>query len=290
MTDHTQNNRPLKLTVIMVDGSFRERFHSIASFANQTLAPDEYEIIWVEYFSDIHPQLRKALQPHPHARAHTLGRTGEYHSSFCFNYGIEHARGQLIVIPDADVIVEPTFLENVLADHQANDQLVEYFYRYNEPQHAHKPEIDLKHLQDVCILSNPSNHGACLSVRKHWLLAINGYEQHPYFATGFHANDLDIYTRLKAMGLFVRWSPTEKLYHPWHAMTGEYSDNYLAQQRIIIHRAMHVLTRPFQGIDPSLDTELPASLAKAIEWQRIQRMPLPQRVLHKLGRRLQRAA
>ena len=39
-----------KITVIMWDGNFREYIHTIDYFGNQDLSPDEYEILWVDFY------------------------------------------------------------------------------------------------------------------------------------------------------------------------------------------------------------------------------------------------
>jgi GT2 family glycosyltransferase len=279
-----------KVSIIMVDGLFRERFESIDFFARQNLAPHDYELIWVEYYDHVHPDLAQRIAQYPNFRTICLNRTGTYHSSYCFNRGITEARGDLIMIPDADVIVENDFVQNAWADHQATDNLVQYFHRYNEDQHNHREPIDIDHLRRVCRITNPANHGGCLSVRRHWLTKINGYEQHPIFATGFHANDLDVYNRLKSLGLLVRWSPTARMYHPWHPSTAAYADNYIPQQKTIEYRACHLLSLPFQGIDPSLNTEPPQELLRFAQWWHNRQQPLSTRVLRKVRQHLRRAA
>jgi hypothetical protein len=114
--------------------------------------------------------------------------------------------------------------------------------------------INLEHLKRNCYLNNPNNHGACLSVRKNWLMEINGYDQSDAFRSGFHANDKDIYTRLKNLGVCVKWHPTLKLFHPWHEMTLTPSDLLMKQHSIISRRASSKEHLPFCGIDPSFNT------------------------------------
>ncbi len=262
-----------KISVVMVDGSFRERYDSIDFMARQDLPPEDYELIWVEYYSDIHPDLQHRIdtlsgsrRAPRNFRAIALGRSGTYHSSYCFNRGISEARGDLVVIPDADVIAEPGFLSAVWEDHQASDRLVTYYHRYNEPSEKHIDTISLDHLRGVCELTNPSNHGACLSVRRKWLTKINGYEQSPIFATGFHANDKDVYARLCSLGLMVRWNPDVRLFHPWHDMTGEVTPHYTPQLDVISWRGRTLSTLPFMGMDPLRNTTPPAKFREAERW------------------------
>jgi hypothetical protein len=257
-----------RISIIMVDGSFRESYHSIDFLGKQTIPADDYELLWVEYYDKVKSELAEEISKYPNFRVITLEKEGPYHSSYCFNAGIRASRGELIFIPDADVVVEDYFLEKAWAGHQANDKLVMYFYRYNEFEKDHLPEVNIEHLQKVCVLTNPSNYGGCLSVRKKWLLEINGYEQHPTFGSGFHANGLDVYTRLKNLGLHVKWHPELRLYHPWHLgalVPPPFYNSYKIQKIVINYRAVTLATKPFQGIDFTQNSELPADLAAKIE-------------------------
>ncbi len=258
-----------KISVVMVDGAFRERYDSIDFMAKQNLPADSYELIWVEYFNKIDPDLQQridvASKTH-NFRAIALGRTGPYHSSYCFNRGINEAKGELVVIPDADVIAEPDFLEKVFLDHAEHDRLVTYYHRYNEPESQRAEQVDIKHLREVCELTNPSNHGACIATRRKWFIEINGYEQSPIFATGFHANDKDVYARLCSLGLMVRWNPDVKLYHPWHVMTGELTPHYKPQLDVISWRGRTLSTLPFQGLDTSRNTAPPQRYIEIENW------------------------
>ena len=255
----------MKISIVMVDGAFRERFHTVDSLGRQTMPAEQYELLWVEYYDTVKATLEERIRRRPGFRIVTLGRQGTYHSSYCFNAGIEAARGDLLVIPDADIVVEDDFLETVLREHRTNPKLVMYVSRYDEPQEQHVPEVRRDRLRDVCVLTNPANYGGCLTVRKEWLMKINGYEQHPVFGTGFHANGLDVYTRLKNLGLHVMWHPELKLYHPWHASTLAKADSYGLQQTVIRHRALTKDVLAFQGIDSTRNREVPATLAARLE-------------------------
>ncbi len=260
-----QGTKKVKISVILVDGSFREQFYAVDSFGSQTLAPEEYEIIWVEYYKKVDPILREKIDRYPNARILTLDREGIYHSSFCFNAGIQAGQADVVFIPDADVIVEKIFLEKAYKDHQENPKLVMYFFRKEEAHADHSGDLSLEHLKKVCRLSNPQNFGGCLSVRKSWLQQINGYEQHPLLSTGFHANGLEMYTRLKSLGLHVRWHPDLMLYHPWHPFCKAPSSLYQIQKVLIRYKAVNLITSAFVGMDPSQTWQLPQDLVRQLE-------------------------
>jgi hypothetical protein len=258
-----------KISVIMVDGGFREAFHAVDFFCDQTLAPDDYELLWVEFYDRVDPQLSTNIAKYPNSRLITLGRSGPYHSSYCFNRGITEARGDLIVVPDGDIVVERDFLAGLLAEHEANERLVMYCYRYEELEadHVSGRLASLEHLRPVCVLTNPNNFGTCLSVRKRWLLDINGYDLHWVFHTPFHANGRDVYMRLKNLGLQVMWHPTLKCYHPWHPLTRFDARLEYGQQAIVTDwRNHHLHTLAFDGIDPARNAPFPeAQLRPALD-------------------------
>jgi cellulose synthase/poly-beta-1,6-N-acetylglucosamine synthase-like glycosyltransferase len=208
-----KNGYPInKISVIMADAGFGERFHTIDFLNHQTLAKEKYELIWVEYYSGVKEELRKKEG----VKIFTLNRTERpYHMAYCFNEGIKQSEGDLIVIMNADQVVGPTFLETIWREHEKCPDLAMYLQRWNEPREHHTGDISLQHLKKVCRYTNPRNYGGCLTVRKKWLLKVNGYEQHPIFA-GLHALAMEMYTRLKNLGLHVKWHPHERIYHPWH--------------------------------------------------------------------------
>ncbi len=241
----------MKISVIMVDGNFRESFHLIDFLNNQTLPREDYEIIWVEFYGGV----KDGLTNKKGAKVITLDNPvdAEYHSSRCFNEGIRKAKGDILVIPDADIVVEPSFLESAYREHKHCERLVMYYYRWDEPEKLHNKykSYNLEYLKSVCGLKNPANYGGCLTVRKKWLLEINGYEEDPAFSSGFHANGYDVYIRLKNLGLHVMWYPTQKIYHPWHSNTLAASERYKKQISVINKRQLNLSILPNYGLDTS---------------------------------------
>lgn len=235
----------MKISVIMIDGGFRENIYSAEYFAKQNFPENEYEVIWIEYFDKAHERLRVL----DNVKVITLNRNDEYHSSYCFNKGIEEAKGELLVLPDADQIVKSDFLQNIWEKHLKCDNLVSYMYRYDEKEKNSLDDHSFTELDKKCILKNTLNYGGCLAVRKKWLIEINGYEMHPIFRSGFHANGLDIYTRLKNIGLAIQWDRELKLYHPWHPSTLADAPQYEPQKKLIEYRKNNLQYMAIEGID-----------------------------------------
>lgn len=254
----------MKISVVMVDGGFREYFHIINSLHSQTFPKEDYEVLWVEFYSEVNANLKGK----DGVKIITLGNLSnvEYHSSYCFNEGIRQSRGEVLVIPDADVMVEPTFLETVWKEHQTCNRLAMYFHRLNEPEDLHdiNKSYNLDYIKNLTRVTTTSNYGGCLTVRRKWLMEINGYEQHGIFGSGAHANGYDVNTRLKNLGLHIMWHPVERLYHPWHPGTETDSFRYKLQHLMVEYKASNLMTKTFQGIDSSMDSELPKILQQSL--------------------------
>ena len=253
----------MKISVIMYDGGYRERFHIIDCLNNQTIDKDMYEILWVEHFDKVKPELERK----ENVKIIKLNRKPPLFISYCWNEGIKRGTGDLLVLIDGDVYIDNYFLETVLEDHVKNEELVMYFYRLEEPKPLVPPRklkpIDPGYLKKVCRLTNPVNYGGCLTVRKKWLLEVNGYEQFECFAGDVYAGGKELYTRFKNLGLHVKWNPKVMLYHPWHPVSyGPYghslekgSFNFKSQHEVIRRRELSLETLPYKGIDPKYDRE-----------------------------------
>ena len=238
----------MKISVIMIDGGFRDNLYGAHYFSKQNFPKNEYEVIWVEFYDAVKPEIKNNKKLKIFTLNHS--KTATYHSSLCFNKGIIESKGDLLIIPDADQIVRPDFLLNLWKIHQGYEQLVVYVYRYDEIKQGMLKSIDYEELEDKCELKNTINYGGCISVRKKWFLAINGYDQHPIFSSGFHANGLDVYTRFKNYGLAIKWEPSLKLFHPWHPCTLTFAPQVKLQHQLINWRKQNLSYLTFNGIDP----------------------------------------
>ena len=242
----------------MVDGSFRENLFGAEYFLNQDFPTDEYEVIWVEFYEHANEQLPKSDRLQTICLSHPQDEV--YHPSRCFNAGIKAASGEVVVIPDADQIVEPNYLSIVWKLHEEHPKSAIYGYRFDEIEDGVLENNSFEELKNKCILKNIKNFGGCLSVRKKYLEEINGYDEHPAFATGFHANGTDVNQRLKNLGLGTIWSKDLILYHPWHPFTlanFHVQTQYHIQLKVINWKAKRFITQTFNGIDDSKNIKLP---------------------------------
>lgn len=251
----------MKISVIMTDGGFRENTFGAKYFCQQDFPGDQYEVIWVDYYDKINP----AVFLNPKVKTISLNKRGIYHSSYCFNRGIKEAQGEIIIIPDADQIVRPDFLNRVWDIHKKYEKLIVYGYRYEEEKKGILASHNFDELEDKCILKFHTNYGGCLTLRKKWLLEMNGYEQHDVFRTGIHANGLLMYSRFKNMGLAIQWEPSLKLYHPWHPYTLSGSIEYKSQHRIIQWIQSNMSWNAVEGIDSKRNQPPPPGLKKILD-------------------------
>lgn len=224
----------LQVSVIMWDASFRQRFHTFISLANQTFPHDSYELVWVDYYSNM-PEVVKNERASQTSML-CLNGVFPWHAGKCVNVGIQKSRGKIVVIIDADVVVHSKFLEGIGRVFAENDNLVLHVHRWDEPEH-HRGFLDWERLSEVCILDNPNNYGSCVAVRREHLIAVNGCDEDPVFQRD-SAVFKDLHTRLVNLGLEHRWVESQRLLHPWHPGTKAIAEprRLRTQKKIICRR------------------------------------------------------
>lgn len=239
-------NQP-KISVVTWNGGFRESFHTVDFFANQTFSKEEYDFTWVEYYSEVPQPLKEKIDSIPNGKILCLERDGQWHAGQCMNAGVQDREGELLVITDGDIAVEPDFLEQVWHIHEKYKNLVLYFRRWDELEEDHVPgksQSSIEHLKLNCRLDNPTNYGGCITVRREVFDSVGGYEEHPIIG-GPGAVSKELYTRLNNAGHPIMWHPSKKIYHPWHF--GTLPSTNTPQQRkqawVINQRALSIDTQ-----------------------------------------------
>ncbi len=243
----------LKVSVILWDCGFRERFHAIKTYLNQSLPSDQYEVLWVEYYDDVRSEVAEFDKKHENFHVVTLNKRGQWQYGVCINEGAKLARGSVLIISDGDVVVDEHFVSDAVDKHAGVPRLVNYHRRYEEQDEPDEYDDDLEYFKRICVLSNPSNYGGCFSIERKHFIALNGYEEDFVFA-GPSACAKDAHVRFKNAGYLIRWDPKPRVFHPWHPGTAPTWMYILSnQERIIRKRELDVSMYPNIGCSDKLN-------------------------------------
>ncbi len=244
-----------KISVIMWDGNFREYTHTIDYFGRQDLPRDQYELLWVDFYNS-NDRIRDKLAEYENARLITLGHEPDvpWHSAVMINTAVREAAGDLIVIPDGDIVAEKHLLEYTARQHTKVDELVMYFRRFDELEADSRPDSrqNVQHLIDRCKLISPTNYYGCFTIKKKHFLQVDGFEEHPVFSYGGD-NGVETYIRLRNSGLAVKWSNDMNIYHPWHPGYGTTTNTAKDRERARLRalKTTHDWISPYGGLEQS---------------------------------------
>src|SRR5579872_4014917 len=140
-----------KVSVILLDWSVRESFHSLRYLNEQTVDRSQYELIWIEFYDRKPPVLMDAVREAEAAGRPIVdklvvmnhSRDVIFHKHRMYNLGIVLAEGEICVICDSDAMFSPTFIEKILAAFEAEPRSVVHldevrsqsrrFYPFNFP-------------------------------------------------------------------------------------------------------------------------------------------------------------
>ena len=239
----------MKISVITWDASFRERFHTVDSFCQQEFPENEFEFIWVDYYNNTNSELIDRLNRSPNARLLNLNnpRNAKWHLGKCINEGVKASVGDIIVLPDGDIIVGKNHLSVIESEMNNLDELIIYFRRWDEQKESHcANSYDINYLANNSVLTNPTNYAGCIAMRRASFELINGYEEHDSFA-GAGANGLETYLRFRNAGLAIKWHK-KKIFHPWHDASG--TSDKMNDELVELSKYINWL-KPYCGIEQS---------------------------------------
>ncbi len=244
------------VSVVLLDWSVRESFHSLDYLNQQTVARERYELIWVEYgerrAEGVERRLRDSIErdrPPAVDAWLTLGMPSSiyYHKHLAYNVGLLAAAGRIVVFCDSDAVFRSTFIESIIRSFQDDPDIVLHldeirnnrrdFYPFNYPSIT---EIE----REGCInfvdgrpagipapggtvedLLHVANYGACMAALREDLITIGGADEHLDYL-GHICGPYDMTFRLRNLGRREIWHGSEWLYHVWHP--GQAGDgNYL---------------------------------------------------------------
>lgn len=238
-----------KVSLILLDWSCRESFHILNYLKTQSIPRDQYEIIWVEYYSRVPDEqkemLKKSLQEDKYPILDQwivmeMPQNICYHKHLMYNIGIALSHGEIVMIGDSDAIVSSTFIESIIREFEKDSNIVLHMDEFrNIRQDFHPfnyPTIN-EILTEGClnndngkttgILDNidpihTRNYGACMCAKKSDLIAIGGADEHLDYL-GHVCGPYEMSFRLQNFGKREIWHHNEFLYHAWHP--GESGDS-----------------------------------------------------------------
>lgn len=204
-----------EVSVILLDWSCRERFDSLDWLLKQNVAKEAYELIWVELYKKVVPQVIEKADT-----VITCGQKGLYHKHIGYNAGLLNAHGKIIVVCDSDAVYPVDFISSILKSFYPNNSnsaqplvLMHYELRTSStyPDNL-KDRRDLKDDKWQWWPLNP-NVGACMSVRKSDAIRFGGFDEHKSYR-GYLCGPYDLGWRLINAGIPERWHDTSVVL--WH--------------------------------------------------------------------------
>lgn len=242
----------MKVSIITWDANFRENLHTIDAFAQQKFDDSAYEFIWVDYYES-NDAVRQKIDEYKNCKLVTLGYSSdeEWHLGKCVNAGVKESCGDVLIIPDGDILVDYDFIKNAFEWHEGRIDSISYYRRYDEPE---KPALQAAgmNISDIARrtkLINPLNYAGCFSLNRRLFSELEGYEEHDIFS-GPGMNAREFYIRARNSGASIRWGEG-KLYHPWHESTGVSSIE--KKERMILKRLRdsYPWLSPYSGVAQS---------------------------------------
>ncbi|MEW5774324.1 MAG: glycosyltransferase family 2 protein [Thermodesulfobacteriota bacterium] len=241
-----------EISFVFLDWSCRESLHTLDYLRKQSVPRSLYEIIWIEYYDRKSEDLQGRLEHCRHKDMPpdidqwivlNIDKDIYYHKHLMYNVGIARSRGNIVCIGDSDAIVTPSFVETIIKEFKASDNLV---LHYDEVRNIDKkcypfnyPSID-ELLSGVCINwergkttglwdeddpVHTRNYGAMMCARREDIIAVGGADEHIDYL-GHVCGPYDLTWRLVNAGLTEKWHQTEFLYHTWHPGS-DGDDNYI---------------------------------------------------------------
>ena len=233
-----------RISIILLDWSVRESFHSLQYLNQQNVPRDQYELIWLEFY-DKKPIKLQEMVWRQGKKQPLLDQwiVAGYPSDMIFNkhrlynLGILASQGHYCVICDSDAIYTPNFIAKLLEGFEQTpnavvhlDQIRNADRRFHPFDYPSIPEVlgegcinwhgnVSRGLDDSPDILHDANYGSCMAASRDAMLAIGGADEHIDYL-GYICGPYDMTFRLVNHGLTERWLRDEYLYHVWHPNEG----------------------------------------------------------------------
>jgi hypothetical protein len=221
------------LSLILLDWNVRESFHLLHYLAGQSVDRDQFEVVFIEYYSRVAEPLKQFAE---HVDTWVLMEMPEsciYHKHLMYNCGLAFARGDIIVLCDSDAMVKRSFIETIIRHFNENKRTLLHLdqfrnmrrdlYPFNYPSFEevigagcfNHVEGKTSGLVDQVDPLHSRNYGACMCARRADLIEIGGADEHIDYL-GHICGPYEMTFRLLNRGFEEVWHETEYLYHTWH--------------------------------------------------------------------------
>jgi hypothetical protein len=239
-----------RLSIILLDWGVRESFHSLHYLNRQTVARDQYELIWLEFYGRKPLKLQEMVfRQGKEAPLIDQWIVAGYDTDTIFNkhrlynLGLLVSQGHYCVICDSDAIFTPNFVANLLEGFAQTPRAVLHldeirnsdprFHPFAYPSIAEvlgagctnwqgSTSRGLDNSRDII---HEANYGACMAAARDDLVEIGGADEHIDYL-GYICGPYDMTFRLVNHGLAERWLKSEYLYHVWHPNESGINSDY----------------------------------------------------------------
>jgi glycosyltransferase involved in cell wall biosynthesis len=243
-TIHKQNSRAAvpKVSVILLDWSVRQSFHTLDWLSSQNIQREEYEIIWVELYNRVVPDVMEKADI-----VITCGQNGLYHKHIGYNIGLLYAKGQVITICDSDAVYPPDFISSIIISFNLNGanapaSIVLMHYERRTSEEYPIALSNIVELQQYSWHDLWPNVGACMSVRKVDAIRFGGFDEHRSFR-GYLCGPNDLGWRLVNAGIPEIWhGESVTLWHFAHPHSNQSRNERRWKEMTYPHVDWHPLT------------------------------------------------
>jgi hypothetical protein len=219
MIIHKQNRAETpKVSVILLDWTCREHFHSLDWLSDQDVPREFYELVWVELYEQTAEEVLRSADV-----VITCQQKGRFHKHNGYNVGLLHSRGTIITVCDSDAVFPRNFISSILASFHSQDALnpqplVLMHHEYRSRSTYPADLNDRAQLAGYSWEELDYNVGASLSVRRADAIRFGGFDEHHSFKSRL-CGPYDLGWRLVNAGIPEKWhAPDVALWHFAHPL------------------------------------------------------------------------